>query len=102
MFLFLSPTSKLTNKQDATGLQASPTKAIIDIYDVFGPAPQTLQGADLLALALDALVIVPDFFKGKPAQNVWYTSQSEENEKAKAEFQKVSRDWEKHVVTLLR
>jgi hypothetical protein len=46
-------------------------------------------------------VIVPDFFKGKPAQNVWYTSQSEENEKAKAEFQKGSRDWEKHVGTLL-
>jgi dienelactone hydrolase len=59
-----------------------------------------LQGADLLAAALDAIVIVPDFFKGKPAQNEWYTNPSEEHEKLKAEFQKGSRNFAEHAKTL--
>jgi hypothetical protein len=44
-------------------------KALVDVYDIFGPAPQTLQGADALAKALDILVVVPDFFRGSPAQS---------------------------------
>ena len=52
---------------DITGNTLS-KKAIVDVYDVFGPASQTLQGADALAEALGILVVVPDFFKGEPAQ----------------------------------
>lgn len=87
-------------KTYATGSQTS-TKAIIDIYDIFGPAPQTLQGADLLASALHVLVIVPDFFRGSPAQNEWYSVQSEENEKKKTEFMGTARNFGAHAKTLL-
>ena len=48
---------------DVTGNKQA-SRAIIDVYDVFGFMPQTLQGADRLADSLDALVLVPDFFKG--------------------------------------
>ncbi|KAJ5110402.1 hypothetical protein N7532_000937 [Penicillium argentinense] len=37
---------------------------LVDIYDVFGLSNQTLQGADLLATRLNAVVLVPDFFEG--------------------------------------
>ena len=57
----------------------------MDIVDIFGLAPQTLQGADLLAAALDALVVVPDFFRGEPAQGVWFSG-GEENDKKKNAF----------------
>ncbi|KAK0346184.1 hypothetical protein LTR59_017902 [Friedmanniomyces endolithicus] len=44
--------------------------AILNVYDIFGFFPQTLQGADILAHA-DAehqyQVFMPDFFDGKPA-----------------------------------
>ncbi|CAH0048534.1 unnamed protein product [Clonostachys solani] len=40
-------------------------KAIIDIYDIFGVASQTIQGADRLAGHTSALVFVPDLFEGK-------------------------------------
>jgi hypothetical protein len=56
-----------TVRIDVTG-NTSSKKVIVDVYDVFGPASQTLQGADALAKALDILVVVPDFFKGEPAQ----------------------------------
>jgi len=41
-------------------------KAIIIIYDIFGYFPQTLQGADILAEAVQTRVLMPDFLKGKP------------------------------------
>ncbi|KAH8591331.1 hypothetical protein B0O99DRAFT_272875 [Bisporella sp. PMI_857] len=68
----------------STGSETS-TKAIVDIYDVFGPAPQTLQGADLLASALGALVLVPDFFKGEPIKTEWFQP-GPENERLKTAF----------------
>jgi hypothetical protein len=37
------------------------------VYDIFGPASQTLQGADGIATALGALVLVPDLLEGKYA-----------------------------------
>lgn len=83
-----------------TGSETS-TKGIVDIYDIFGPAPQTLQGADLIAAALEALVIVPDFFKGHPAQNEWYSNASEENDKLKANFMKGARDFGVHSKVLI-
>lgn len=84
-----------------TGSETS-TKAIVDIYDIFGPAPQTLQGADLLAAALGILIIVPDFFRGNPAQNEWFKNPSEENDRLKAEFQKGSRNFVGHSKTLVQ
>ena len=39
---------------------------MIDVYDVFGIVPPTLQGADRLAESLNAVVLVPDFFQGEP------------------------------------
>jgi hypothetical protein len=61
----LSSPYRLTWRTDVTG-NLSRKKALIDVYDIFGPAPQTLQGADALATALDILIVVPDFFKGSP------------------------------------
>ncbi|KAK6075514.1 carboxymethylenebutenolidase [Seiridium cupressi] len=62
------------------------TRAIIFIYDIFGPAPQSLQGADRLASSLDGLVIIPDFFKGVYAQPAWIPADSEEKKAAFAKF----------------
>ncbi|KAE9381841.1 dienelactone hydrolase [Stipitochalara longipes BDJ] len=64
----------------------SSKKAIIDVYDVFGPASQTLQGADALATALDIIVVVPDFFKGSPMLGEWFSNPTEESDKAKNAF----------------
>lgn len=50
---------------DTTGNESS-ARGIIDVYDIFGLMPPTLQGADRLAESLDAVVLVPDFFKGEP------------------------------------
>ncbi|MCJ1382762.1 hypothetical protein MMC17_005875 [Xylographa soralifera] len=50
---------------DITG-SVAPCRGIIFAYDVFGLVPPTLQGADRLAQALHAVVLVPDFFEGAP------------------------------------
>ncbi len=34
----------------------------MDIFDVFGAASQTVQGADILASLTGALVVMPDWF----------------------------------------
>ncbi|KAI1097549.1 alpha/beta-hydrolase [Jackrogersella minutella] len=65
----------------------SPQSAIIDIYDVFGLAPQTLQGADRLSASLNALVIVPDFFNGVYVQPEWLPVDTDEKKAAFAKFQ---------------
>lgn len=51
--------------EDITG-DENARVGILDIYDVFGMANQTQRGADLLAARLNAVVLVPDFFKGSP------------------------------------
>jgi dienelactone hydrolase len=40
------------------------TKGIVDIYDIFGIWPQTVQGADRLAAHTGFLVLIPDLFDG--------------------------------------
>ena len=40
------------------------TKGIIDVYDIFGMWPQTIQGADRLAAHTGFLVLIPDLFDG--------------------------------------
>ncbi|OJJ79026.1 dienelactone hydrolase family protein [Aspergillus glaucus CBS 516.65] len=52
--------------------------AIIDIYDIFGLSPQTIQGADILSTRLNALVLVPDFFHGDGAKHEWLPADTEE------------------------
>jgi len=78
----------------------SSKKALVDVYDVFGPASQTLQGADALAKALDILVVVPDFFEGEPMLDSWFTG-GEENDKLKAAFFAKAMDLNKHTKSLL-
>ncbi|KAF5377179.1 hypothetical protein D9615_006337 [Tricholomella constricta] len=45
-----------------TGPENSGTK-IVCVYDIFGFFPQTQQGADIIASALNATVYMPDFFE---------------------------------------
>jgi hypothetical protein len=57
-----------------TGSESSAKFGLVDVYDIFGPANQTLQGADLLAAALNVVVLVPDFFKGEACQGEWFSN----------------------------
>ncbi|KAI5861511.1 alpha/beta-hydrolase [Durotheca rogersii] len=79
----------------------SATRAIIDLYDVFGLSPQTLQGADRLSAALDALVIVPDFFAGVYAQHEWLPPDTDEKKEAFARFRAEQAALPKNVEKLL-
>ncbi|KAF4626698.1 hypothetical protein G7Y89_g11457 [Cudoniella acicularis] len=40
------------------------SRTILLIYDIFGPGPQTLQGADRLAASLFATILAPDLLQG--------------------------------------
>ena len=62
---------------DITGPE-SPSTGIIDLYDIFGPAPQTVQGADMLASALGAVVLLPDFLKGDYVLPEWLPPDTDE------------------------
>lgn len=62
------------------------TRALIAVYDIFGFAPQTLQGADLLSQSLAALVLVPDFFEGKALPLSLYPPDTDEKKKTAGEF----------------
>ncbi|KAI1759512.1 alpha/beta-hydrolase [Hypoxylon sp. FL1150] len=79
----------------------SPSKAIIDIYDIFGISPQALQGADRLSAALGALVIVPDFFAGARADPSWLPADTDEKKAAFAKFRAESADVPRNVAKLL-
>ncbi|KAB5558075.1 dienelactone hydrolase family protein [Coniochaeta sp. 2T2.1] len=61
---------------------ANPTRAIIDIYDIFGLAPQTIQGADRLATLTNSLVLVPDWFRGDYCQPRWMGEGASAEDKA--------------------
>ncbi|TKA42270.1 hypothetical protein B0A54_07358 [Friedmanniomyces endolithicus] len=63
--------------------------AILNVYDIFGFFPQTLQGADILAHAdgeHQYQVFMPDFFDGKPADISWYPPDNEEKGKKLGEY----------------
>ncbi|KAK9453577.1 dienelactone hydrolase [Dipodascopsis uninucleata] len=60
-------------------------RAVIDVYDIFGLAPSTLQGADIIASLLNAVVFVPDFFKGEPMDSALFPPDTDEK---KAKVQK--------------
>jgi len=62
------------------------TKGIIAIYDIFGITSQTLQGADIISATLDAIVVLPDFFKGEAMKPDWQAADTEEKKQAIAKF----------------
>lgn len=77
---------------DITG-PADATQAIIFIYDVFGFASQTLQGADRLVQHLGSsgdakktLVFMPDLLKGEYVQPEWFTRSEDERMQLFAAF----------------
>ncbi|KAL9937473.1 hypothetical protein V8E36_003882 [Tilletia maclaganii] len=59
---------------------ASATKAIVATQDIFGQAPQTKQGADIVAAATGARVYLPDYFHGKPIPQEAYPPDNKEKE----------------------
>ncbi|KAF6831787.1 carboxymethylenebutenolidase [Colletotrichum plurivorum] len=67
----------------------SARNAIIVLYDIFGFQPQTLQGADILALSdknSPYRVFMPDFFEGKAAEMSWYPPTTEKQSDALGNF----------------
>lgn len=90
-----SPTN--SNITDVTG-PATATKAIIDVYDIFGPSSQVLQGADGLAKALGALVLVPDLLEGRYGKAKFFYGDklTEEEEKEKGTFFGFAFDFARH------
>ncbi len=88
--------------QDIIG-SSTASRGIIDIYDVFGFMPQTLQGADRLAESLNAVVLVPDLLKGKYAQGKWFAAPpTEGEEKAAYDAFMTSMAFQNHVEPLLK
>ncbi|KAJ5583997.1 uncharacterized protein N7459_003797 [Penicillium hispanicum] len=59
---------------------------LVDIYDIFGVASQTLQGADLLAARLNAVVLLPDFFEGESLSHDVIPPNTEEKRKIMGDF----------------
>ncbi|KAL1857996.1 hypothetical protein Plec18170_003220 [Paecilomyces lecythidis] len=62
------------------------TVGLIGIYDIFGLAIQTIQGADLLASRLNAVVLVPDLFHGDAARHEWFPPDNQEKKDLLAAF----------------
>ncbi|CAJ2504107.1 Uu.00g115010.m01.CDS01 [Anthostomella pinea] len=70
-------------KSYVTGPQGA-TKGIIEIFDIFGFKPQTIQGADILATSDDSQkyrVFVPDWFGGEPCPLEWFPPDTEDKQK---------------------
>ncbi|SPC66980.1 related to AIM2 - cytoplasmic protein involved in mitochondrial function or organization [Ustilago sp. UG-2017b] len=68
-------------------------KAIVVVYDVFGYWPTTKQGADLLAEATKARIVMPDFFRGKPIAQEDYPPKTEEKKQKFQNFFKSTGDF---------
>lgn len=49
-------------------------------------ANQTIQGADLLAARLNAVVLIPDFFDGEPLKHEYVPADTDEKKQIIAEF----------------
>jgi cell wall assembly regulator SMI1 len=66
----------LLTATDITGPEDSKI-GVVDLYDVLGFADETKQGADIVAEALNAVVIIPDVLKGMYAQPDWFPLDSD-------------------------
>jgi dienelactone hydrolase len=60
--------------------------AVVFVYDIFGPAPQILQGADRLAAHTASLVVMPDFFEGEAPSSGWFPVDTDEKKERFAKF----------------
>lgn len=94
MRLFLLTVSDVTSPPN-------PTIGIITIYDIFGMASQTLQGADILSSALNAVVLVPDFFKGESVKSEWMTG-GDAGKQLRAKFMAEKAEFPGNVAALLK
>jgi dienelactone hydrolase len=74
---------------------------LVDLYDVFGLASQTLQGADLLAARLNAVVLVPDFFEGEALKPEYVPADTEEKKQIIAEFLAHKASFSRNATVLL-
>ena len=63
-------------------------------------APQTLQGADRLAAHMDALVLVPDFFKGEPLDANTFPLDTDEKKQRLQNFFATKADFQKSASVL--
>ncbi|EPS36935.1 hypothetical protein H072_9518 [Dactylellina haptotyla CBS 200.50] len=65
----------------------TPTSGVLFIYDIFGYYKQTLQGADIIAITDPGnVVIMPDFFFGKPYPLEKFPAKTEEDKAAFGSF----------------
>lgn len=74
--------------------------AVVIVYDIFGFFPQTIQGADIIAAQLDALVVMPDFFHGEGADISAFPPDTEEKKSKLAQFFQTKADLTKNVTTV--
>ena len=84
----------MTGPEDAT-------KGIIDIYDIFGFAPQTTQGADLLSAHTGAIVLLPDFFKGEKLDPSLLPVDTEEKKQKMQSFMQGPANFQENVAQLI-
>ncbi|GFP57069.1 hypothetical protein ACSS6W_004368 [Trichoderma asperelloides] len=77
------------------------TKGIVDIYDIFGIWPQTIQGADRLSAQSGALVLVPDLFDGSGLDINVIPNDTEEKTKKVHEFLATKANPEANVAKIL-
>lgn len=94
-----SPIAKPHHPLDVTG-STSTTRGIIAVYDIFGEMPQTLQGADRIAESVGALVLMPDFFKGKPLPLSLYPPDTDEKKKTAMSFMATTANIDENLVKL--
>ncbi|KAH8664362.1 dienelactone hydrolase family protein [Xylariales sp. PMI_506] len=81
---------------------SNPKKAIIFIYDIFGVAPQSQQGADRLAASIpDTVVLMPDFFRGSGMNPAWQPPDTDEKKEAIAKFRAECAGIDPNVAKLL-
>jgi len=62
---------------------ADAKSAVIFVYDIFGYSLPAQQGADILAERGNSLVVMPDFFRGKPFQTEAYDNPASPEAKGK-------------------
>ena len=84
LVLSMPDTAPLPSK-DITGSESS-ERAVILIFDAFGFRQPTLRGADLLAASVPCLIVMPDLFKGSPADPDWFPTDTEEKARALEKF----------------
>jgi len=59
---------------------------LLQIYDIFGFFPQTIQGADIIAHSGEYLVVMPDWFQGKPLPIETFPPDTDEKKQALQSF----------------